>query len=178
MKKSIISTVLFLTLFCGCTAQKNPQPVTAPVSSQETMQAEYKTIEKTDNKSRIENLSKFQDCSYDFDRDDVEETITLYTSAKKDSSGEFMWDDSQDWVLAVEGNNGIYILSDMYMHGKNEIFLSENYNEDGSDYPSVRLMISSGSGFEIREYTFENNVFKEKTVYNAGELNELSVNQY
>ena len=176
--KKILLIIAVAAALSSCAADKNPPATATPVvSPNATEEAEYKTIEKTDNNS-YKDMNKYQDCFYDFDHDDVEESVTLYTSAQKDSDGEFMWDDSQNWILAVEGNNGNYILYDEHAHGKFEMFVSENYKKDGSTYPSVRLMISTSAGFEIKEYTYSDGSFKEQTVYNAGDLNELSVNQY
>ena len=132
---------------------------------------------KEDNNEKYLKLNKYEDCSYDFDHDDVEETVTLYTSAEKDSHGDFMWDDSQDWILAVEGNNGNYTLYEEHARGQLELFVSEYYEKDG-ERPAIRLMISTSAGFEIREYTYGNESFREETVYNAGDINELSVNKY
>lgn len=180
MKKIVLIAALLLAL-CSCTSGEQPsdsaKPVISPNVTQQAIK-EYKTIGKEENNEKYENFNEYQDCAYDFDHDDVEENITLYTSAQKDDNGEFMWDDSQNWILAVEGNNGSYTLYEAHERGKLELFVSENYGENGEEYPSIRLMISTSSGFEIREYTYRDGNFREEVVYNAGSLNELSVNQY
>lgn len=174
--KKIIFALAALTLFSGCAKEELPQDTATPVTSLNVSE-EYKKIEKTDNISH-DCLNKYQDCYYDFDTDGVEEAVTLYTSAEKDENGEFMWDDSQDWLLTVEGNNGNYILCDSHTHGKLDLFVSENYGSNGEITPSIRLVVSAGSGFEIKEYTYSDGNFFEQTVYNAGDLNELPVYQY
>ncbi len=177
MRKIILIAAIIAAL-AGCTAGNPPQESAEPVVSPNvTEEKEYKIIEKEDNNEKYLKLNKYEDCSYDFDHDDVEETVTLYTSAEKDSHGDFMWDDSQDWILAVEGNNGNYTLYEEHARGQLELFVSEYYEKDG-ERPAIRLMISTSAGFEIREYTYGNESFREETVYNAGDINELSVNKY
>lgn len=174
--KKILLTAFAIMLLCGCSTDDLPKNSATPVTSP-SIDEQYKKIEKTNN-TNYEALNKYRDCYYDFDHDDVEEAVTLYTSAQKASDGEFMWDDSQNWVLTVEGNNGSYVLSNEHIHGKQELFVGEKYEKDGNVSASIRLVISASSGFEIKEYTYKDGNFYENTVYDAGALNELSVNQY
>lgn len=176
--KKIILLIAIAAVLSSCSSDKTPSVTATPVVSPNVIdENEYKIIDKTENRSYV-NMNKYQDCNYDFDHDDVEETVTLYTNAQRDDKGDFLWDDSQDWILTVEGNNGNYILYDEHMHGKLEMFVSEKYKKDGNITPSVRLVISTSAGFEIKEYTYSDGNFREEIVYNAGDINELSVNQY
>lgn len=176
MKKLLLISLIF-ALLAGCNANKGPSQTAVPLMSPNVEEREYKIIERDNNNEQYKSLNKFESCAYDFDHDDVEENITLYTSADKDESGQFMWDDSQDWVLAVEGNNGAYTLYENHERGVLELYVSEYYKEGGEE-PAIRLVISTSSCFEIREYTYRDGKYLEEIVYNAGDLNELSVNKY
>ncbi len=52
---------------------------------------------------------------YDINEDKIQETIALYTSAKKDSNGEILWDDGQKWVLVVQEEDKDYELYNNYL---------------------------------------------------------------
>jgi len=52
---------------------------------------------------------------YDINEDKVEETIALYTSAKKNSNGEILWDDGQNWILVVQQEDKDYELYNNYL---------------------------------------------------------------
>lgn len=175
MKKTL-SAAVALTLLAGCSSSKTPENTATPVSSA-NVSDEYKKIEKTDNIS-CDGMNKYMDCYYDFDGDGNDEAVTLYTSAEQNENGDFLWDDSQSWTLCVEGEDGGYVLSETHTHGKQELFASEKYEEDRSVTPAIRLIISTSSEFTIKEYAYSDGAFTEKTVYSAGDVNELSVNQY
>ena len=55
--------------------------------------------------------------SYDYDitGDGFEETIGMYVNAEQGSDGEIYWDDGQDWLFVVKGQEQDYVLFDGYI---------------------------------------------------------------
>ena len=169
--KRIIIALVFVCSLCGCSKE------VVNTSSQVSPSPHVKEIKKTEV-SYENNMNKYEGCSYDFDSDGDEEEVLLLTDAKKDETGEYMWDDSHHWQLVVNTTDGGYTLYDEYVHGMLELNLSEYYSEDGNTHPIVRLSISTGASFTIKEYRFDYNVFKETTAYDTGYINELLIEKY
>lgn len=64
------------------------------------------------DKISLENLTLLDEYAFDFDRDKVDEKISLYTAAQRDDDGEIMWDDGQRWLFVVQDTEKDYILFD------------------------------------------------------------------
>lgn len=169
MKKLCI-LIMVTMILSGCTTGKRNEI--------ENFENSPKIIKAEEDLGKYDFLTRYAGCEYDITDDGVEEEFLLLTSAKKDDSGEYMWDDSQEWALIVKSDMGTYTLFNEYMRGKIDFYLSERYESDGSISPVIRLEVSSGSEFFIKEYTYNNDAFEEKMVYNSGAINEISIEKY
>lgn len=176
MKNLILAIVLILSLCGGCVSTKEIREPEATAYSQK-QENEGRKIKESDNRSEYEAMTKYEDCVASV-IGSGEDEIILLTSAKKDSDGEFMWDDSQQWALAVKGDSNFYVLYDENIKGTPKLNVSECYDDGTEVTPVIRLTLSSSAGFEIREYRYQDKVFEEKVVYDMGAINELPVNKY
>lgn len=182
MKKLIFAVSLVLVL-SGC--GKNTTPASTMPEKTETPAATStaaptpaaKKIELTKNEGQYKSMNKAAECSYDMTHSGgAEENILLLTDAAYEN-GEFLWDDSQNWALVVQNDEGIYPLFENHMHGMAELSVSEVYT-DSDVIPVIRLTISSSASYEIREYRYENGAFYEQIPYRAGGINEIPVETY
>ena len=97
-------------------------------------------------------------------------TLSLYTSAEKDSAG-FLWDDSQKWVVEIDdGNGGYYTLYDQLV-SNGMVYCDAAARENGDII--VTVYESSGTGTVITQYTKTDDDYTEKTVYNSGAVNKI-----
>lgn len=166
--KKLLVIMLITLLFSACEKPVAPTPVNENATK----------IELSQPGEKFDEMSNYEGCTYDFDADGNDEHILLMTDAKKDKDGEYMWDDSHHWILAVETEDGIYNLYDNYLHGMLSLNVGEVYDENDTPYPIIRLAISSSSGFSINEYKYTENSFMMETVYDTGYINELSIEKF
>lgn len=104
------------------------------------------------------------------------ESLMLYTSAIKDGD-EFIWDDSNKWVLELSTDSGYYTLYDQQISNGYvyyEVAEKENVGK------VIYLYAVTGSGVNVMQYTQTDAGFTEKSVYNSGSLNRTfsSIPQY
>ena len=185
MKKFLILLIALLAL-SGCKDAKETatEPTQTPevietLSPEKSAEPQItKTIEMEEKTGQFEHMQKFEECHYDITNSGgAEEYIYLLTDAQKDASGEFLWDDSHNWALVVENEQGVYPLFREYRRGNPELNVSEVY-EGEEIIPVIRLTLSSSASYEIREYRFENGKFYESIPYSAGAINEIPVTKY
>lgn len=132
-----------------------------PMSAEET-----RVISKTDKSAVDESWSVVENTSNTTDNG----ALTLYTSAQKEG-GEFIWDDSQKWVVEIsDGNGGYYTLYDQLVSNGN-VYYEIVQKENGDKIINVYTM--SGAGTTIKQYTRTDTGYTEKTVYNSGVVNRL-----
>ena len=97
-------------------------------------------------------------------------TLTVYTSAEKDSEG-FLWDDSQKWVVEIDdGEGGFYTLYDQLV--SNGMVYCDASTRDNGDV-IVTVYASSGAGTVVTQYTKTDGGYVERTVYNSGSVNRI-----
>lgn len=76
--------------------------------------------------------------------------LTLYTSAQKDGD-EFIWDDSQKWVLEVsDGNGGYYTLFDQNV-SNGSVYYDVAETDNGTK--NINVYVFTGAGTTIKQYT-------------------------
>lgn len=137
-----------------------------PAKADEKTQTTKNTIEKSVSSKVQDNYSEVKKVSAVFS-DNNKADICLYTSAQKDSDGEFMWDDGNQWVLEVKMKD-TYTLLDKYVQmGKVNIIVGGDEKGEGV----ITAVISTGSGLTVKEYTYNGTAFEEQTVYDSGALN-------
>ena len=97
--------------------------------------------------------------------------VTLSTSAEKDTDGEFLWDDGNQWVLEVnDGKGNYYTLLNKYVQlGKVDVMAGADENGECV----ITAVISTGSGLVVEKYTYNGSAFEGQTVYNSGVLNVM-----
>ena len=96
--------------------------------------------------------------------------LTLYTSAQKDGD-EFIWDDSQKWVLEVsDGNGGYYTLFDQNV-SNGSVYYDVAENDNGTK--NINVYVFTGAGTTIKQYTHTETGFSEKSVYESGAVNRV-----
>lgn len=95
-------------------------------------------------------------------------TVFLYTSAEKDEDGNYIWDDSNSWVLEVESKNEYYTLLNKRVQLGSVNFLSGD-NESGESV--ITVIVNTTTGLTVEKYTYNGNSFEGETVYNSGVLN-------
>ncbi|MDR7855366.1 hypothetical protein [Tissierella sp.] len=169
MKNSIkkfslfLVVMLILSVAVACTPKEKVNEPESPVDvigqenpqedpSDEELESEPKgTIIEATNKVDVAKLSLLDSYIFDIDGDGTEETISLYTAAEKDSKGEIMWDDGQNWKLLVEGVDKDYVLFDDYVQLGTIKF--HVYTSDDDFYVST---IQTGTAsLKFTEYSFD-----------------------
>lgn len=96
--------------------------------------------------------------------------LTLYTSAQKDGD-EFIWDDSQKWVLEVsDGNGGYYTLFDQNV-SNGSVYYDVTETDNGAK--NINVYVFTGAGTTIKQYTRTETGFSEKSVYESGAVNRV-----
>lgn len=131
--------LLFLALSSGCTP-----------SAGEIANPEKPIVIAAEKKFNTDNLTLLDSATLDINQDGKDEIISMYTRAEKDSQGEVMWDDGQDWIILVEGEDKDYVLFNDYVQiGSIDFFV---YTIDDSVYIST---IQSGTALlKLTEYKF------------------------
>ncbi len=115
----------------------------------------------------------------DVDRDGVDERVVLSTAAQRDSKGEFLWNDGQNWALYIEDRENVFILLDEYIQAGNVYFdVSDYYMKDGA-VPKIGAIITTGAGFFINNYTFlsEEKAYVREVVYDTQSVTEGGINR-
>ena len=187
MKKKIrigmIMIVLLLAIALmasGCTQgqsgseSKQQEPSEQQNPPEDVEDKDEQNIEEIVSVNRVSTDSLTLLCSAeaDFDKDGSEEEIELYTSAKKDSDGNIMWDDGQRWLLLVRKSDRDFVLYDDYIQlGNLEFWLYSEEDGEGEYHISTIRPSSGGLFFSDYTYDVEKNVFIKKDIFQASGIN-------
>ena len=166
----IMTAFLMYLLVTGCSDKTNTKgisPVDSNLEEQSTLQTDTK--ESYIYAAKIENSATrrtlLDDSKIDIDQDEQQETVELYTAAKKDSKGQIGWDDGQPWLLRVTDDDKEYILFDDYVQlGKLNYWLYTTVENE----VHITTMQTSCAGFLITDYKFdsEKKRFERNIVFN------------
>lgn len=171
MKKKML-TALFATimLLSGCSFNEEEKDEKDIENTAEPFQ----TVEKEEISRIIDLAEEPIDVSgwepmgkYECDvlNNSKQQTITLYTSAQRDKKGDMMWDDTQQWVLKVETEDGEYDLYSERIHGYAYMGVYDYYGDEDED-KVITLYAETNSGNRIINYVFnEEGQFEERLVY-------------
>lgn len=116
--------LLALTISFGCTPKEPPTEPNIPenVIDKEDPVANEPNEESTDSFTISESepidfsdLTLLSSTTIDYDGDETNETISLYTVAGRGPDGEMAWDDGQNWILAIHDTDKEYILFNDYV---------------------------------------------------------------
>ena len=113
---------------------------------------------------------------YDFEitKKGKKDRIVLGTSAEA-KNGEFMWDDSQYWTVAVISEDGAYNLFSERIQGRVYMEVNEGFIK-GVVTPVITVYIFSGNDREIRNYTFDGEYFIESQEYTTKNFSTGGIN--
>lgn len=104
-----------------------------------------------ENKVSTEGLALLDSYEFDINGDGVEEVIAMYVNAEQGSDGEIYWDDGQDWLFLVQGQDQDYVLFNDYVQLGDIRF--HIYTVDEDFY--ITTIQSGTANLDITEYKFD-----------------------
>ncbi len=114
------------------------------------------------------------DYNFEITKKGKKDRIVLGTSAEA-KNGEFMWDDSQYWTVAVISEDGAYNLFSERIQGRVYMEVNEGFIK-GIVTPVITVYIFSGNDREIRNYTFDGECFIESQEYTTKNFSTGGIN--
>lgn len=114
------------------------------------------------------------DYNFEITKKGKKDRIVLGTSAEA-KNGEFMWDDSQYWTVAVISEDGAYNLFSERIQGRVYMEVNEGFIK-GVVTPVITVYIFSGNDREIRNYTFDGEYFIESQEYTTKNFSTGGIN--
>lgn len=114
------------------------------------------------------------DYSFEITKKGKKDRIVLGTSAEA-KNGEFMWDDSQYWTVAVISEDGAYNLFSERIQGRVYMEVNEGFIK-GIVTPVITVYIFSGNDREIRNYIFDGECFIESQEYTTKNFSTGGIN--
>lgn len=125
--------------------------------------------------NKNKDMTKLDEFSYDLDLDNSEEKIGLYTAAKRNANRKMMYDDGQNWLLAVWDGEKVYpLLSEYVQNGSVYFTVSKNGIEDASkEISHINVITNTGTKFSVTTYSFNKDKggFVERNVYTSNDYN-------
>ncbi len=178
MKKKLALLAVMACILTACTPAdipeappaENPPPVEAPAPEKKLIRHDIGKASDTYNL----DFYVYSKAEFDFDRDGIDDTVRLLTSATVEN-GELLGDDGNEWQLVVETENGAFLLYDSYIQlGSAEIDIGEIYFENPEGL--IILTLTTGASKSITHYTFRDGAFYEELVYTTDGLSEYGIN--
>ena len=114
------------------------------------------------------------DYSFEITKKGKKDRIVLGPSAEA-KNGEFMWDDSQYWTVAVISEDGAYNLFSERIQGRVYMEVNEGFIK-GIVTPVITVYIFSGNDREIRNYIFDGESFIESQEYTTKNFSTGGIN--
>lgn len=106
--------VLTLVLSVGCMNPEPEKPDTKQPQQSETKKV-TKFIEASTELRDTNELTLLDEYEIDIEGDGQMENVQMFTAAQRDQSGNIMWDDGQNWLLTVRGDDREYVLFEGYV---------------------------------------------------------------
>ncbi len=174
-----IAFIILAFAFSGC--GEKPSDITDNTPQEyENNLSETKIINSQAISDKIAGYTEITSYTGDCDGDGADERIVLSTAAERDSKGEFLWNDGQNWALYVVDLSGdSYILYDGYVQAGTVHFdVSDYYMKDGAK-PVITVTVSTGAGLMIKNYTFQKDKggYAESIVYDTQAVAEGGINK-
>ncbi len=182
---SLIFAIILMLCFSGCKSFFEPMEepdeniTLTDEKPEENEQIITKKIYSTELSEEILDWTEVSRYAGDVDGDGANENVVLVTSMKRDSNGEFVMNDGQNWALYVDGKEDDYILFNNYINLGNVYFdVAEYYMTDGA-VSQINIIISTGSDFSIMGYTFSKTekCYEERKLYSSGDETESGINR-
>lgn len=152
----------------GCQRQIETAEIKTKEASTDKQDIPLNVIKATDVDPRTnEYKTKLKDIAFDFDQDNKEEEIELYTAAGRLENGDMLWDDGQKWLLAAVDENKFYTLYSGYVQLGEVYFTLSTIGEE--KIPNVTMILPNHCGIVIYKcaYNVEEDLFQLKTVYES-----------
>lgn len=129
------------------------------------------------DKVDVSHLTLLDEYIFDFNGDKTDEKISMYTAAERNSNGEIMWDDGQEWLLVVQGTDKDYVLFDDYVQlGSINFFV---YTIDDKFYVDTMQVGTASLAHKTYAYDKDSNSFKITVQYTtSGNVNMLHSSKY
>lgn len=169
----IILLAFMLVLTTGCQQSKQPEAVEPTiVQPQPSPSAEAIVVAPVaGNTLETEGMTLITEFSADLDMDASEEKIELYTAAGRDENGEMVWDDGQNWILAVRDGDKAYPLISQYVQLGSVYFTVSNKEADQAQ--NITVIVPTGASFSMTGYAYdkEGDCYKGKLLYKSDDDN-------
>ncbi len=179
LKLALILTA-FIFALSGCSEKPEENSETNDPVQNIEVQTEKNILISQPIPEKVAGFTEVVSYVGDCDGDGSDETVILSTAAERDSNGEFLWNDGQNWALYVKDNaEDTYILYDGYVQAGNVYFdVSDYYMSDGAK-PIITVTVSTGAGMTIKNYSYskEDNGYIESSVYDTQEIAEGGINR-
>ena len=124
-----------------------------------------------ENKVSTQGLILLDSYEFDINGDGFEETIGMYVNAEQGSDGEIYWDDGQDWLFLVQGQEEDYILFDDYVQLGNIKF--HIYTVDEDFY--ITTIQSGTANLDIVDYKFDRDLKEFVSTLKHGTTGNLNM---
>ena len=182
MKKALIIAGLIAVLsVSGCNVAKehdeNTDIINPPEEQTDNVVVDNhtKSIQISSQPSDVslfEPMGKYEGGITKNENDDL---ITLYTSATRGDDGQMQWDDSQEWILQVETDDGVYELYNERIQGNVYMSVSDYFSDKG-DKSVITLFIVTNTSNEVREYSYSDKSFEERITYTTNDFANEGIN--
>lgn len=139
----------------------------------QTQKKEFESIQYVSD-INTENLTLLEKMCVDVDNDGQDESIELFTSAKRDDSGKMGWDDGQRWLLLVHDMEKKFLFFDDYVqNGQLEFWVCainkfEKSPPLNTDLEKHIYVVQTGNGFQLSEYSWDkqNLCYQKEIIFN------------
>lgn len=170
MKKILYGLCFVALLFCACNNEQ------ANVIVEEPQNITYITQEKGDFVTDFSVLNQYE---ADVNGDGNEDEITLYINSNKDTDGELIKNDNNEWVLLVNDsfNKEYYTLFDKNIQVGDLYFQVVDFFEENGPVSKILLYKLTGTEIEITSFSYEKDKgFAVNKIYNTSDISEEGIN--
>lgn len=126
----------------------------------------------SEDKLSTDDLTLLESFEFDINNDGSEEKIAMYANVEQGPDGEIYWDDGQDWLFLVEGQEEDYVLFNDYIQIGNLSF--HVFTIDDDFY--ITTIQSTTANLQVNQYKFdpESNEFISTSEYQtSGNVNMI-----
>ncbi len=174
--KTLFILMLMLMALSGC--NKN-NPVTEKPHTELGVETKNEIIKAGEIPKDVLGWNEVSSYVGDIDGDGADEKIILITSADRDTDGEFLWNDGQNWALYVDDREEDFLLYNQYLSTGYPYFeISDYYMKDGAE-PKIKLVVSTGASFAVTNYEFSkaDNGYVKTVIYDTAKVTEGGINR-
>ena len=193
MRRFLLGIVCLVGILAGCTDQSNADQTKELKEQVEQLSLErdalLNTVEEKEKALELainqqinrdysmilaKEIEKYPQTLYksatlDIDEDGEEEVIELYVNVEKLESGQFAWDDGQNWLLVVKDGEKTYPLFDDYVQLGSIDFSTTTYDKT----PAIVMIMAQHSDRTVQKFTYDKNEkgYQKVTFYKKENIN-------